>query len=44
MKENRKKENLKKFEGKIRDFRESPETEKINESYRYQTSAYFYIL
>ena len=42
MKENRNKENLKKFEGKARSFIESPETEKINGSYRYQTPAYFY--
>ena len=42
MKENRNKENLKKFEGKARGFIESPETEKINGSYRYETPAYFY--
>ena len=42
MKENRNKENLKKFEVKARSFIESPETEKINGSYRYQTPAYFY--
>ena len=42
MKENRNKENLIKFEGKARSFIESPETEKINGSYRYETPAYFY--
>lgn len=42
MKENRNKENLKEFEGKSRGFIESPETEKINGSYRYETPAYFY--
>ena len=34
MKENRNKENLKKFEKKARSFIESPETEKIKGSYR----------
>ena len=42
MKENRNKENLKKFEGKARSHIESLETEKINGSYRYETPAYFY--
>ena len=42
MKENRNKENLKKFEEKIREFLELPETEKINGSDRYATPAYFY--
>ncbi len=42
MKENRNKENLKKFKEKARSFIESPETEKINGSYRYETPAYFY--
>jgi hypothetical protein len=42
MKENRNKESLKKFEGNARGFIESPETEKINGSYRYETPAYFY--
>jgi len=42
MKENRNKETLKEFEGKTRSFIESPETEKINGSYRYETPAYFY--
>lgn len=42
MKENRNKENLKKFEGKARSFIESPETEKIKGSYRYETPTYFY--
>ena len=42
MKENRNKENLQKFEGKARRFIESPGTEKINGSYRYETPAYFY--
>lgn len=42
MKGNRNKENLKEFEGKARNFIESPETEKINGSYRYETPTYFY--
>ena len=42
MKQNRNKESLKKFKGKARSFIESPETEKINGSYRYKTPAYFY--
>jgi hypothetical protein len=42
MQENRNKQNLEKFERKIRDLIESPETEKINGSYRYETPAYFY--
>ncbi len=42
LKENRNKRNLKKFEGKTRSFIESPETEKINGSYRYETPAYLY--
>lgn len=42
MKENRNKETLKEFEEKARSFIESPETEKINGSYRYETPAYFY--
>ena len=42
MQENRNKQNLEKFERKIRDFIESPETEKINGPYRYETPAYFY--
>ena len=42
MKKNRNKENLKEFEGKARSFIESPKTEKINGSYRYETPAYFY--
>ena len=42
MKENRNKENLKTFEGKARSFIESPKTEKINGSYRYQTPTYLY--
>lgn len=42
MKEIRNKENLKKFEKKVRSFIESPETEKINGSYRYEVPAYFY--
>lgn len=44
MKENRNKESLKKFKGKARSFIESPETEKINGSYRYETPAYLYYL
>ena len=42
MKENRNKKNLKEFEGKTRSFIESPETEKINGSYRYETPAFIY--
>ena len=42
IKENRNKENLKEFEGKACSFIESPETEEINGSYRYETPAYFY--
>ena len=42
MKENRNKESLQKFEGKIRDYIKSPETERINGSYRYGTPAYHY--
>jgi hypothetical protein len=42
MQENRNKENSENFERKIRNFIESPETEKINGSYRYETPAYFY--
>ena len=42
MKENRNKETLKKFEEKARSFIKSPETERINGSYRYETPAYFY--
>lgn len=40
--ENRNNESLKKFEVKSRAFIESPETEKINGSYRYETPAYIY--
>nr|ULD16283.1 hypothetical protein [Cylindrotheca closterium] len=42
LKENRNKRNLKNFEEKTRSFIESPETEKINGSYRYETPAYIY--
>lgn len=42
LKENRNKRNLKEFEKKTRSFIESPETEKINGSYRYETPAYLY--
>lgn len=42
MKENRTKKNLQKFEEKARRFIESPGTEKLNGSYRYETPAYFY--
>ena len=42
MQENRNKESLKKFEGKIQDYIQSPETERINGSYRYETPAYHY--
>ena len=40
--ENRNKENLQKFEKNVRDYIESPETERINGSYRYETPAYHY--
>ena len=40
--ENRNKENLQKFEKNIRDYIESPETKRINGSYRYETPAYHY--
>ncbi len=40
--ENRNKESLQKFEKNIRDYIESPETERINGSYRYETAAYHY--
>ena len=40
--ENRNKENLQKFEKNIRDYIESPETERINGSYRYETPVYHY--
>lgn len=40
--ENRNKENLQKFEKDIQDYIESPETERINGSYRYETPAYHY--
>ena len=40
--ENRNEESLKKFEVKARDFIESPKTERINGSYRYETPAYIY--
>lgn len=36
------KENLQKFERKVRRFIESPGTEKMNGSYRYETPAYLY--
>ena len=39
---NRNNENLKKFEKNVRDYIESPETERINGSYRYETPAYHY--
>lgn len=39
---NRNKENLQKFEKSVRDYIESPETERINGSYRYETPAYHY--
>lgn len=42
IKENRNKENLQKFEKNVRDYIESPETERINGSYRYKTPAYHY--
>ena len=42
IKENRNKENLQKFEKNIRDYIESPETKRINGSYRYETPAYHY--
>ena len=40
--ENRNKENLQKFEKNVRDYRESPEMERIDGSYRYETPAYHY--
>lgn len=40
--ENRNKETLQKFEKNIQDYIESPETERINGSYRYETPAYHY--
>ena len=42
MQENRNKESLKKFEGTVQDYIQSPETERINGSYRYETPAYHY--
>ena len=42
IKENRNKENLQKFEKNVRDYIESPKTERINGSYRYETPAYHY--
>ena len=39
---NRNKENLQRFEKNIREYIESPETERINGSYRYETPAYHY--
>ena len=40
--ENRNKQSLQKFEKKARDYIESPETERINGSYRYETPTYHY--
>lgn len=40
--ENRNKQSLQRFEKKARDYIESPETEKINGSYRYETPTYHY--
>ena len=42
MKENRNKENLKKFEEKVRSYIESPKTRKIKGTFRYETPAYLY--
>ncbi len=42
MQENRNKQSLQKFEKNIRDYVESAETERINDSYRYETPAYHY--
>lgn len=42
MKENRNKETLETFKGNARRLIESPKTERINGSYRYETPAYFY--
>ena len=42
LKENRNKENVQKFKENIQDYIESPETERINGSYRYDTPAYHY--
>lgn len=43
MKQNRNNESLERFEKNIRDYIESPETEKISASYRYETPAYHYM-
>jgi len=40
--DNQNTETLKKFEKNVRDYIESPETERINGSYRYETPAYHY--
>lgn len=40
--ENRNQQSLQKFEKAVRDFIESPQTEKINGSYRYEIPAYHY--
>lgn len=42
MKQNRNKESLKEFERKTCNYIESPETERIKGSYRYETAAYHY--
>ena len=42
MQEPRNKQSLQKFEKNVRDYIESPETERINGSYRYETPAYHY--
>ena len=42
IKENRNKGSLQEFEKNIQDYIESPETERINGSYRYETPAYHY--
>ena len=42
MQQNRNKETLKKFEKSVRDYIESPETNRIEGCYRYETPAYHY--
>ena len=42
MKETRTKESLAKFKGKVEDYIQAPETERINGFYRYETPTYHY--
>lgn len=42
MKESRNKQTLQKFKKTVQDYIKSPETERINGSYRYETPAYHY--